>query len=172
MLVITDAEGRFAKVSGASRRIVGRTPDELVGRAFLDFVDPDDGERTVEEFRREIAEGHTTFDFVNRYLHADGGVRSIEWTSRYDADDGFVYAVARDVTERQQAERWAAELFDSFAAPVAIFEPVRDETGEVIDFRRVYANPRTAQILRWPMAEGGGGALRKTTLPRKLHARF
>jgi len=172
MLVITDAEGRFAKVSEASRRIVGRTPDELVGRPFLDFVHPDDRERTVEEFRLQIAEGRTTFAFVNRYLHTDGGVRSIEWTSRYDADDGFVYAVARDVTERQQAERWAAELFDSFAAPVAIFEPVRDETGEVIDFRRVYANPRTAEILRRPMAEVVGGSLRKTTLPGNLDIGF
>ncbi len=104
MLVITDAEGRFARVSEASRHIVGRTPDELVGRRFLDFVHPDDRARTVEEFRLQIAEGRTTFAFVNRYMHADGGVRSIEWTSRYDADDGFVHAVARDVSDRLEAE--------------------------------------------------------------------
>jgi hypothetical protein len=104
MLVVTDAEGRFTKVSEASRRIVGRAPDELVGRPFLDFVHPDDRERTVEEFRREIAEGHTTLAFVNRYLHVDGGVRSIEWTAAYDADSGFVHAVARDVSDRLEAE--------------------------------------------------------------------
>jgi PAS domain S-box-containing protein len=168
MLVITDAEGRFAKVSEASRRIVGRAPDELVGRPFLDFVHPDDRERTVEEFRLQIAEGRTTFAFVNRYLHADGGVRSIEWTSRYDADDGFVYAVARDITERQQAERWAAELFDSFTAPVTIYEPIRDAGGSVVDFRRVYANPRSAEVIGRPMAEVIGRSVRETAPPATL----
>ena len=172
MLVITDAEGRFTKVSEASRRIVGRAPEELVGRPFLDFVHPDDRERTVEEFRLQIAEGRTTFAFVNRYLHADGGVRSIEWTSRYDAEDGFVYAVARDITERQQAERWAAELFGSFTSPVTMYDPVRDETGTVVDFRRIYANPRTAEILGRPMTDVIGTTLRETTFPQVIDLAF
>lgn len=104
MLVITDAEGRFTMVSGASRHILGRAPEDLVGRPLLEFVHPDDRGRTEAEFRREIAEGRATLAFVNRYLHADGGTRSIEWTSRFNEDDGFVYAVARDISDRLEAE--------------------------------------------------------------------
>ena len=69
------------------------------------------------------------------------------------------------MTERRQAERWAAELFDSFTGPVTIYDAVRDASGEIVDFRRVYANPRNAEILGLPLSDVIGASLRETALP-------
>ncbi len=104
MLVSADGEGRFTRVSEASRRIVGWAPAELIGRPYIEFVHPDDRERTSEEFRRAYAGRQVAFDFGNRFLHADGGFSSVESTGTFDAKTGLVHAVVRDISERKAAE--------------------------------------------------------------------
>lgn len=54
--------------------------------------------------------------FENRYLRRDGSTRVLEWTSTPVVEDRAMYAVARDVTERRQAEAELARLLDEQAA--------------------------------------------------------
>jgi PAS domain S-box-containing protein len=44
-----------------------------------------------------------------------------------------------------------AEAFDQFPDGVAVFEPVRDEAGVIVDFLCRYANPATAALSRVPI---------------------
>ena len=85
----------------AWERILGYTREELMAKRFLEFVHPDDLDRTREAVST-LASQQKVFSFENRYRCKDGTYRWLEWSS---APAGkLIYAAARDVTERKQAE--------------------------------------------------------------------
>ncbi|WP_133479482.1 sensor domain-containing protein [Cognatilysobacter segetis] len=101
LLAIVAPDGTFERVNAAWATALGWHSTDLRGRPFLEFVHPDDVARTVEEAERTCA-GHPTPRFRNRYRVRRGGHRWLEWHSR-TGDDGRIHAIARDVTEQQQA---------------------------------------------------------------------
>jgi len=107
---VVDREGRFRFVSAAGERIFGYAPDEMVGRPVLDFVHPDDRERTLGAIH-EILGGEPKHHFENRYLRKDGSTAHIMWSARWSEDDEVRIAVARDVTERKQAEALQSAVY-------------------------------------------------------------
>jgi PAS domain S-box-containing protein len=116
LFVVAGPEGTFLRVNAAWTRVLGYEPGVLLSRPFREFVHPDDRVRTDLEFAVQIGEGHRTIHFRNRYLHADGSIRWLEWSSQFNQLSGVVHAIARDVTDRMVA---AAELEDARAAAEA-----------------------------------------------------
>ena len=104
-----DAEGRFVTMSAACQQILGYTPEELIGRTYLDFVHPEDRAITVQE-DEHITAGQATTSFQNRYLHKDGSVVWLEWAAVRLPGDPLMYCVARDITQRRAAEEDQAFL--------------------------------------------------------------
>ena len=105
-----DKQGRFVFVSAACERIFGYTPEELVGLPMIDMVHPADRQRTLDA-AREIMGGDPKLNFENRYLRKDGRVVHILWSARWSEVDQLRIAVARDSTERKQAESRQAALY-------------------------------------------------------------
>ena len=105
-----DKQGRFVFVSAACERIFGYTPDELIGQPMIDLVHPADRQRTLDA-AREIMGGDPKLNFENRYLRKDGRVVNILWSARWSEVDQLRIAVARDITERKQAESRQAALY-------------------------------------------------------------
>jgi diguanylate cyclase (GGDEF)-like protein/PAS domain S-box-containing protein len=106
-------DGRFRHLNGAWERCLGWTREELMARPFVDFVHPDDRERTESEAALASAGGFTA-SFTNRYAAKDGSWRWIEWTSQVDAERGLIHAAARDVTERREADAAQREAEERF----------------------------------------------------------
>ncbi len=104
MICTAGFDGRFRSVNPAFERTLGYSPDELTGRPFLDFVHPDDREKTERE-SASLAEGAKTVQFQNRYFAKDGEVHWLEWTSIPLQEEAVIYAVARDITDRKELER-------------------------------------------------------------------
>jgi diguanylate cyclase (GGDEF)-like protein/PAS domain S-box-containing protein len=104
MVCIAGFDGCFKRVNPAFERTLGYRPDELVGRPFLDFVHPDDRESTERE-AAAIPDGNGTVQFRNRYLDKGGEVHWLEWMSAPLPDQGLIYGVARDVTDRRTLEQ-------------------------------------------------------------------
>jgi PAS domain S-box-containing protein len=98
------ADGYFKSLNPAWEHTLGYSTDELLGRPFVDFVHPDDRERSVAEAAR-VADGHDAISFRNRYRAADGSYRWLEWNATFSANDSLIYCVARDVTIQHQAEQ-------------------------------------------------------------------
>ena len=104
MICVAGFDGCFKRVNPAFERTLGYAPEELVGRPFLDFVHPDDRELTERE-AAAIPDGNGTVQFRNRYLDKQGNVHWLEWMSTAVLDQGLIYAVARDVTDRRALEQ-------------------------------------------------------------------
>jgi cyclic di-GMP phosphodiesterase len=89
-------DGHFKRVNPAGCALLGYTEEELIAKPFIDFVHPDDRERTAAEAGKIAEMEGATVDFENRYLAGDGSYRWLAWRSV--ASDGVIYASARDVT--------------------------------------------------------------------------
>jgi PAS domain S-box-containing protein len=115
LIAVADFDGRFTRVNPAAEEILGYTEEELLARPYIDFVHPADRDSTAAE-AAALARGKATVSFENRYVRKDGSVRVLDWTTTPDVENGLMYAVARDVTERRNAEAKAKRLADEQAA--------------------------------------------------------
>jgi two-component system sensor histidine kinase/response regulator len=101
MMIANDA-GRFVRVNPAFERLLGYSPQELIGQPFTDFIHPDDLEPTLQRYT-EQTEGGKLNNFENQYRHNDGSYRWVLWSATA-TEDGLIYATGRDVTERREME--------------------------------------------------------------------
>ncbi|MDG6101887.1 PAS domain S-box protein [Dactylosporangium aurantiacum] len=104
-------DGYFRRVNPAFERTLGYSTAELLERPFIDFVHPEDRERTAAE-AEVLSHGHETMNFQNRYRCKSGSLRWLEWSGLGVPEQGLIYASARDVTERKhfEAERERREV--------------------------------------------------------------
>lgn len=105
MLCIATTDGYFHKVNRAFEATLGHTSAELLSKAFIEFVHPDDRSSTIDELKK-LSSGIDTLVFENRYRHKNGSYRWLSWTTPAPlAGSKFLYAVARDITlQREQNE--------------------------------------------------------------------
>jgi PAS domain S-box-containing protein len=96
-------DGYFKRLNHAWTETLGWSIDELRSRPLVDFVHPDDRERSLAEIAN-VAGGSDAIRFRNRYRAKDGSYRWLEWNARVDAEQQLLHANARDITLLQQAE--------------------------------------------------------------------
>ncbi|MBF0338367.1 MAG: PocR ligand-binding domain-containing protein [Nitrospirae bacterium] len=101
MLCIADIDGYFRLLSPSFGKTLGYTDEELKSRPFIEFVHPDDVEKTLNEVKR-LSQGIPAIDFENRYLCKDGKYKHIQWRSSPVPDTCMTYATARDITQQKQ----------------------------------------------------------------------
>lgn len=125
LLCCLDFSGYFKRLNPAWERTLGWTRSELMSRPFLEFVHPDDRERTLNQ-NRAVRGGGQALGFENRYLCRDGSYRWLLWNAAPDPDGRVIYSVARDITERKQAEeereRLVRELREALAEVTTLRE--------------------------------------------------
>jgi diguanylate cyclase (GGDEF)-like protein/PAS domain S-box-containing protein len=104
LLSTATADGRYTRLNPAWTTTLGYPLVELRDRPYLEFVHPDDRDATLYEMHRQFAEGKTVVNFQNRFRHANGTYRWLDWTSQPSPDGSLVHAVARDVTVQKLEE--------------------------------------------------------------------
>ncbi len=109
LLCIAGFDGYLKQVNPAWTKTLGWSEEELLSQPWLDFVHPDDRERTIEA-GSALSQGRPARDFENRYRCQDGSWRWLSWNSYPWLESGFIFAVVRDVTEKKQAERQIERL--------------------------------------------------------------
>jgi PAS domain S-box-containing protein len=104
LTAVHDFEGRFMRVSAAFETVLGWTPADMVGRPVLDFVHPDDVDRTrarLAVLKTGQASGGA---FECRYRCREGGHRWLMWTSDVAPHEGRIYSAGKDITDRKRQE--------------------------------------------------------------------
>jgi PAS domain S-box-containing protein len=121
-------DGMFHSLNPSWQRVLGFTTAELMARPRMEFIHPDDQARTSTEFAR-LQDGQAAISFENRYRCKNGRYRWLLWNAVCVPEKQLVYAVARDITSRKNAEveiRTSEEryrrLFDFNPQPTWIYD--------------------------------------------------
>jgi PAS domain S-box-containing protein len=118
LLCLLGFDGYFKRLNPAWERTLGYSRAELMSRPFIEFVHPDDRERTLRQ-NREVRAGGQALAFENRYLCKDGGFRWLLWNAAPDTGMATIYSVARDITERKRADEERDQLVRDLQAALA-----------------------------------------------------
>jgi PAS domain S-box-containing protein len=122
MLGTASSDGYFTLLSPAWEQSLGWSIDALMGEPFISFVHPDDVAATVEAAAQLAEPGAApVVGFENRYRTHDGRYRALEWN--VITDEGVLYFVAHDVTDRKSMEAERDEMADTMKA---VIESVAD----------------------------------------------
>jgi len=125
MLCVADFDGYFRIINAAFENTLGHARRVLLKTPSIEFVHPDDKAATLAA-RKQLAGGEPVAHFENRYRCGDGSYKWLAWNSVPVPEEGFVYAVARDITEQKAIQQELAsqrDLFDNVLSnvPASIF---------------------------------------------------
>jgi PAS domain S-box-containing protein len=125
MFCFLDFSGYFKRLNPAWEKTLGFTREELMSRPFIEFVHPDDRERTLMQ-NAQVRGGDQARGFENRYRCKDGSYRWFLWNASARSSEGVIYSVARDITARKQAEEERAQLVLTLEASLAEVRTLQD----------------------------------------------
>lgn len=103
LLCVCGFDGYFKRLNLVAQTTLGYTNQELLEKPIVDFIHPEDRSATLAELEK-IKSGISSIDFENRYCCKDGSYKWLAWKSYPSIETGLVYAVAREITQRKQAQ--------------------------------------------------------------------
>src|SRR2546421_759814 len=113
-VALVSHEGLFTYVSPSVQKILGFTPEELLGRNTLELFPPDNLLAALKQYDSVARTPGLTVTVEHTCIHKDGSLRWVESTTTNHLHDptiqGFV-ANFRDITERKklQDDMWKSE---------------------------------------------------------------
>jgi PAS domain S-box-containing protein len=99
MLCVANSSGYFQTVNPSFTAVLGYSKDELLSTPIIDFVHPDDVDKTIQEFSH-LNLGRDSLSFENRYRHKNNHYLTFSWNGYVDSESGLIYSVARDITQQ------------------------------------------------------------------------
>lgn len=100
LLCILSNDGYFQEINPAVEKILGYSSDILKSKSFIDFIHPEDREKTIKQI---TASPNEISYLENRYLCQDGNYKWLSWNFAPD-EDNLIYAVASDITEYKKVQ--------------------------------------------------------------------
>jgi signal transduction histidine kinase len=145
---IVDFEWEYINAVGAAS--YGMSPEDLIGNRLRSVV-PGIAVEGVFAERCAVVETGVPVVRAREYYGALGVPGTFD-SRVWKHGDGYAI-LWRDVTDVATAQAAARESHERFRSAVehlpdsvSVFEAIRDDTGTIVDFRWVYANPASAAI--------------------------
>jgi PAS domain S-box-containing protein len=99
LLGFVNLDGFFFETNPAWQTVLGWSEDEIRSKTFIDFLHPDDIDRSVAIFEH-LKRGGSALHFENRFQCKDGLYRWQSWVSVQDGD--IFFCSARDITQDKE----------------------------------------------------------------------
>ncbi len=151
VIYISDREGNQAFMNDAAYKVLGYTPEEVIGKPWTMLVHPDDREKSFRKFLDMIEQGFDVFNFENRQVTKNGKILNMLHNMRILRNErGEVVGaqgIARDITERKQAEE-KLRLFSEAIEEAMDGVQIVDLNGRII-----YSNRAVGEIYGFSAAE-------------------
>lgn len=108
IVTVLDAAGYIQYESPSVKRLLGYELEDLLGKNAFTFVHPEDQDKILAAFTKNIQNPNTTVSAEFRFRHQDGSWRYLEGIGRAYVDEhgevvGLIHS--RDITERKQSEK-------------------------------------------------------------------
>jgi PAS domain S-box-containing protein len=165
LVFVAGLDGYFRRVSAGYERLLGWTEQELLSRPFFEFLHPDDL-ATLGGAIQEVASGRT--EVVNQEIRAlckDGTYRWLMGNYCPVLDEGLMYGMAIDITERKGAEE---TLRESERRTRLILDTAHEAFISMdIEGRIVEWNAEAERVFGWPRPEALGRLLADTVIPER-----
>ena len=166
LVTVLGADGTILYESPSLERVLGYTPEELVGRSVFELVHPEDWEGIVETFQEVLRAPGTQLSYELRYRHKQGRwivLHGVGTNLLHDPAVQGIVANSRDVTERSEAEQSVErerahleQLFNSSPQGVALVNP---------EDRVLRINPEFTRLFGYPEEEAVGRTIQELILP-------
>ncbi|MFN3997667.1 PAS domain-containing protein [Algoriphagus sp.] len=168
LIIIAEEDGPFLRVSKSSEKILGYSPEELIGKSFRNMIHPDDFQDTLKN-RLEVLAGIPSSNFRNRYFKKDGTIIYLSWSATFDKSSNTVFGIARDITQLVKTKK----KLKKDRQKLSIVLDSSPETIWAIDenFRLITANQKFLRTMKeigdWDL-HVGGNLIFNTPLPEKF----
>ncbi len=111
MLCIVGYDGFFKKVNKATSTLLEYTEEELLHQPVDHFIHPDYLLSTQEK-RTLLKQGFPLINFENIYVTKSKKNKWLAWTSIPIKEEGIIYAVAKDITEKRKMDEEKKQLIE------------------------------------------------------------
>ena len=103
LMCIAGFDGYFKKVNPSFITTLGFSESELFSKPISEFIY--EGDRDITHIKRKgLLTSTRLTQFENRYVHKDGSVVWLQWSSIALKEDQVVYAIAKDITLKKNIE--------------------------------------------------------------------
>nr|WP_314898145.1 PAS domain S-box protein [uncultured Flavobacterium sp.] len=103
VICIAGLDGYFKKLNAAACVLLEYTEEELLAVPISEFIHSEDKLKTAEKFE-DLSKGVATIYFENRYITKSGKIKWLAWTTSPSSEEGFFFAVAKDITEKKNLD--------------------------------------------------------------------
>lgn len=167
---IHDLDGVYSFVNPALAEMHGYTPDEMIGKSFLDFVPPEDRDARLTRFKEAAKSRKLVPVIENINMKKDGASVYVQIKPTPVIEEGRVVAVrgiVRDITERKKWEEtlhiYAEQLEEAIHAKDLFTDILRHDLMNNLQIITMFLNQLEGEIGSSQEMEEFMGVLKENT---------
>lgn len=153
ILCILDSDCIIRQVNPAWSKILGWSKEESIGANLCDLI-AENSSSEIKNYAQKLKQGICVPSFDARVKTKDGSIRYISFNTYSAVEEGLIYVIGRDVTDKVLAEQQLRDLNVLYISLVETLEQCifrKDRDGKFI-----YGNSRFCQSLGRPLQEIAG----------------
>ncbi len=126
VITVIKPDGTTTYTSPSIQRVLGYTPEEVLGSQGFDLIHPEDLALVLGTIQDGIQNPRTSYHVECRFLHKNGSWRTfgvVGQATRTEAGDLDIIFTSRDITEQKRAEK---TLQETEARQLALLDAIPD----------------------------------------------